>query len=105
MSPLTLCLGMSALLFVIGLATVLTRRHAIAVLIGIELMLTAANVNFVAFWRHGAAAAGGDGVVFALFSIAVAAAEAAVGFALILAVHRHRRTADLSAMEDPVEEE
>ena len=88
----------SALLFSIGLAGALTRRNAIIVLLGIELMLNAANINFIAFWHYGAATPRITGVMFAVFSIAVAAAEAAVGLAIILAAYRHSRTTDLDAM-------
>ncbi|MFM1770477.1 MAG: hypothetical protein RJA22_3006 [Verrucomicrobiota bacterium] len=95
MSPLHQYLLVSALLFAIGLAGALTRRHAILVLIGIELMLNAANLNFIAFWRYGPNPEALHGVMFALFSIAVAAAEAAVGLALIIAVYRHFRSADI----------
>ncbi len=82
----------SALLFALGLAAVLTRRNAIMILIGIELMLSAANLNFVAFWRFGANPEALTGVLFVLFSIAVAAAEAAVGLALIIMIYRHYRS-------------
>ncbi len=90
MSPLHLCLLLSSGLFCIGLAAALTRGNAILVLLGIELMLNAANLNFIAFWRFGGGPAA-TGVVFVLFSIAVAAAEAAVGLALVIAVYRHRK--------------
>lgn len=90
----------SALLFCIGLAGALSRRHAIVVLIGIELMLNAANLNFIAFWRYGPESAALTGVVFVLFSIGVAAAEAAVGLALIISVYRHFRTANLDRICD-----
>jgi NADH-quinone oxidoreductase subunit K len=93
LTPLHGCLLLSALLFAIGLAAALIRRHAIMVLIGIELMLNAANLNFIAFWRYGAHPQALTGIVFALFSIGVAAAEAAVGLALILALYRHHKTA------------
>jgi NADH-quinone oxidoreductase subunit K len=88
----------SALLFSIGLAGALTRRNAILVLIGIELMLNAANLNFIAFWRYGPAPEALTGVVFAIFSISIAAAEAAVGLAIIVAAYRHTRTTDLDQM-------
>jgi len=90
MSPLHLCLLLSAGLFCIGLAAALTRGNAILVLLGIELMLNAANLNFIAFWRFGGGPAA-TGVIFVLFSIAVAAAEAAIGLALVIAVYRHRK--------------
>jgi NADH:ubiquinone oxidoreductase subunit K len=83
------------MLFAVGLAGALTRRNAILVLVGIELMLNAANLNFVAFWRFGPHAGAVTGMVFVLFSIGAAAAEAAVGLALILAVYRHTKTTDL----------
>jgi len=92
MSPLQLCLLLSSLLFGVGLLGALARSNTILVLLGIELMLNAANLNFIAFWRYGPHPAAGTGVIFVLFAIAVAAAEAAVGFALVIAVHRHRRT-------------
>ncbi|MSU69823.1 MAG: NADH-quinone oxidoreductase subunit NuoK [Opitutaceae bacterium] len=90
MSTLHLCLLLSGGLFSIGLAAALSRSNAILVLLGIELMLNAANLNFVAFWRYGGGASA-TGVIFVLFSIAVAAAEAAVGFALVIAVYRHQK--------------
>lgn len=98
MTGLQACLLLSALLFAIGLAGALTRRNAILVLIGIELMLNAANINFIAFWHYGAAPAPITGVMFSIFSISVAAAEAAVGLAIILAAYRHSRTTDLDKM-------
>jgi NADH:ubiquinone oxidoreductase subunit K len=95
MSPLSHYILLSALLFSIGLAGALTRRNAILVLIGIELMLNAANLNFIAFWRYSANAETLHGVMFVIFSIAIAAAEAAVGLALIIAIYRHYRTTNL----------
>jgi NADH-quinone oxidoreductase subunit K len=90
---------LSALLFSIGLAGALTRRNAILVLIGIELMLNAANVNLIAFWRFGTNPEALTGVMFAIFSISVAAAEAAVGLAIILAVYRHNKTTNLNQID------
>ncbi|HWG16443.1 MAG TPA: NADH-quinone oxidoreductase subunit NuoK [Acidobacteriaceae bacterium] len=98
MNPLEGYVLLSSLLFAIGLAGALTRRNAILVLIGIELMLNAANLNFIAFWRYGPRPAALTGVMFSIFSIAVAAAEAAVGLALILAAYRHVRTTNLDRM-------
>jgi NADH:ubiquinone oxidoreductase subunit K len=98
MTGLQACLLLSALLFAIGLAGALTRRNAILVLIGIELMLNAANINFIAFWHYGLTPAPITGIMFAIFSIAVAAAEAAVGLAIILAAYRHSRSTDLDKM-------
>src|SRR6059058_6570041 len=94
-SPLTACLLVSALLFSVGLAGALTRRNAIMVLIGIELMLNAANLNFVAFWRYGPHPEALTGIFFVLFSIGVAAAEAAVGLALIISIYRHYRSVNV----------
>ena len=94
-TPLASYLLLSALLFAIGLAGALTRRNAIIVLIGIELMLNAANLNFIAFWRSGPNPQALAGVMFVIFSIGVAAAEAAVGLALIISVYRHYRTTNL----------
>lgn len=89
-SPLQLCLLFSSALFCVGLIGALSRSNAILVLLGIELMLNAANINFIAFWRFGSANSA-TGVVFVVFSIAVAAAEAAVGLALVIAVYRHQK--------------
>jgi len=99
MTPLAAYLLLSAMLFAIGLAGALTRRNAILVLVGIELMLNAANLNFIAFWRFGPNPEALTGVLFVLFAIAIAAAEAAVGLALILAVYRHYRTANLDQVD------
>ena len=82
----------SAVLFTIGVVGVLTRRNAIIVFMCVELMLNAVNLTFVAFARgYGVA-----GQVFVFFVMTVAAAEAAVGLAIIIALFRHRQTVDLS---------
>ena len=99
MNPLFAHLLLAVLLFGVGLTGALTRRNAILVLVGIELMLNAANLSFVAFWRYGPEPDRATGLMFALFSIAVAAAEASVGLALILALYRHRRTTCLGAAD------
>jgi NADH:ubiquinone oxidoreductase subunit K len=99
MTPLQGYLLISALLFATGLAGAVTRRNSIIVLLGIELMLNAANLNFIAFWRFGPNPEALTGVVFALFSIAVAAAEAAVGLALIISIYRHYKTTDLDQVD------
>lgn len=99
MTPLHGYLLVSALLFALGLAGAVIRRNSIIVLIGIELMLNAANLNFIAFWRFGPNPEALTGVLFALFSIAVAAAEAAVGLALIISIYRHYKTADLERVD------
>ena len=99
MPTLTLFLMISAALFCIGLLAALSRRHAIFILIGIEMMLAAANLNFVVFWRFGAQPQSPTGVMVAIFSIAIAAAEAAVGLALVIAVYRHYRTTNVSKLD------
>jgi NADH-quinone oxidoreductase subunit K len=99
MTPLLCYLLLSAMLFAIGLAGALARRNAIMVLIGIELMLNAANLNFIAFWRYGPNPEALTGMLFVVFSIAVAAAEAAVGLALIISIYRHYRTTNLDQID------
>jgi NADH-quinone oxidoreductase subunit K len=96
--PLTWYLVVAAGLFCIGLYGALARRNAVGVLMGIELMLNAVNVNLVAFWRYGAVALM-TGQLFAVFVITVAAAEAAVGLALIIAVYRQRRTVNVEEID------
>jgi NADH-quinone oxidoreductase subunit K len=91
MMPLSWLLGLSAALFCIGLFGVLSRKNAVAILLGVELMLNAVNINLVSFWRYG------DfnqmaGQVFAIIVFAVAAAEVAVGLALVISVYRQRNT-------------
>jgi NADH-quinone oxidoreductase subunit K len=98
-APLTHYLILSALLFCIGFAGAVGRRSAILVLIGIELMLNAANLNFIAFWRYGPHPEALTGVMFVLFSIAIAAAEAAVGLALVIATYRQRRTTRMDQLD------
>ena len=100
MTSLQICLLVSALLFAIGFAGAVTRRHAILALVGIELMLNAANLNFIAFWRYGAHPEALTGVMFVIFSIAIAAAEAAVGLALVIAIYRHYKTSNLDEVKD-----
>ena len=97
-TPLTNYLILAAMLFSIGLAGALARRNAILVLIGLELMLNAANLNFIAFWRFGPHPEKLTGLMFVLFSIAIAAAEAALGLALVIAIYRHRRTAQVDQL-------
>lgn len=99
MTSLQAYLLLSALLFAIGLAGALARRNAIIVLIGIELMLNAANLNFIAFWRFGPDPEALTGVMFAIFSIGIAAAEAAVGLALVISIYRHHKTTDLGQVD------
>jgi NADH-quinone oxidoreductase subunit K len=89
--PLSWYLVLSAALFSIGLFGVLARKNAIAILLGVELMLNAVNINLVAFWRY-LDPVQMAGQVFAIIVFAVAAAEVAVGLALIISVYRRRKT-------------
>jgi NADH-quinone oxidoreductase subunit K len=91
MIPLSWYLILSAALFSIGLFGVLARRNAIAILLGVELMLNAVNINLVAFWRY-LDPTRITGQVFAIIVFAVAAAEVAVGLALVISVYRNRKT-------------
>ena len=86
---------MGAVLFAIGLYVTLSKRNAVAVLMGIELMLNAVNLTFVGFSRFVESPRPLDGHVFAIFVITVAAAEAAVALALVVAVYRYRETIDV----------
>jgi NADH-quinone oxidoreductase subunit K len=98
--PLSWYLIVAAALFCIGLYGALSRRNAIAILIGVELMLNAVNLNLIAFWRYIEVARGSlAGQVFAIIVITVAAAEAAVGLALIIAVYRNRQTVDVEDLD------
>jgi NADH-quinone oxidoreductase subunit K len=89
--PLSYSLTLSALLFSIGVAGVLVRRNAIVLFMCVELMLNAVNLAFVALSPY----AGVQGQVFVFFVIAVAAAEAAVGLAIMIALFRHRESVDV----------
>ncbi len=89
-------LGLSALLLAMGLYGLLTSRNGIKILICIELMLNAANINLVAFAAHYQNALG---YIFAIFSIALAAAEAAVGLSLLIALFRLKRRIDVSLLQ------
>ena len=98
--PLSWYWIVAAALFCIGLYGALSRRNAIAILIGVELMLNAVNINLIAFWRYIEVARGSlAGQVFAIIVITVAAAEAAVGLALIIAVYRNRQTVDVEDLD------
>ena len=92
MVPLSWYLIFAALLFSIGLFGVLARRNAVAILLGIELMLNSVNINLAAFWRYGQDVTQMAGQVFAIIVFAVAAAEVAVGLALVISVYRRRNT-------------
>ncbi len=85
--PLSWWLTVSAVLFAIGVYGALSRRNAIGILMGVELILNAVNVNLVAFWRY-VAPTDVSGQIFAIMVIAIAAAEAAVGLAIVIAVYR-----------------
>jgi NADH-quinone oxidoreductase subunit K len=89
--PLYWWLIVAAALFCLGLYGVLSRRNGIGILLGIELMLNAVNINLVAFWRYVTPQAL-TGQIFAIFVIAIAAAEAAVGLAIFLSAYRRRDT-------------
>jgi len=98
MVPLVWYLLLAAALFCIGVYGALARRNAVAVLMGIELMLNAVNINMVAFWRY-TDVQQLTGQLFALFVITVAAAEAAVGLALIIAIYRQRNTVNVEELD------
>ena len=89
-------LVVGALLFAIGVYLALAKRNAIGILMGIELMLNAVNLTLVAFSRFIVSPRPIDGQVFAVFVITVAAAEAAVALALVVAIYRHRQTIDMN---------
>ena len=96
--PVSFFLVLSALLFSIGIYGVLARQHAVLVLLSIELMLNAVNINLVAFSAM-FQEAGLGGQVFALFVIAVAAAEVGVGLAIVILIYRNRQSVDLDELE------
>jgi NADH-quinone oxidoreductase subunit K len=101
MFPTDHFLYLGAVLFSVGLMVIITKRNAIMVLLGIELMLNASNINLVAFNRHHPATA--DGQMFALFVIVIAVCEAAVGLAIVLRVYQHYNTAvpdEVSELKD-----
>jgi NADH-quinone oxidoreductase subunit K len=90
-------LFVSALVFALGLYCVLTRRNAIGILMGVELVLNSANINYVAFARY--TSADYDGQIFAIFVIMLAAAEAAIGLAVVLGIYQTFQTIDVEATE------
>jgi NADH-quinone oxidoreductase subunit K len=98
MVPLTWYLIFAAALFSIGVFGALARRNAVGVLMGIELMLNAVNINLVAFWRY-TDVSRMTGQMFAIFVIAIAAAEAAVGLALLIAIYRQRNTVNVEELD------
>ena len=89
---------LSGILFALGLFTVVTRRNAIGILMGIELVLNSANINYVAFARYAGNTAS-DGQVFAIFVIMLAAAEAAIGLAIVLGIYQSFETIDVEATD------
>lgn len=93
---LTHFLVLSSVLFVLGLINIATRRNAIGVLLGVELILNAANINLVAFSRYGVG--GFEGHAFAVMVIALAAAETVVALAIVLAIFHHYRTVDVQSV-------
>ena len=94
---LTDYLIIGAVLFALGLFTVLTRRNAISILMGVELILNSANINYVAFSHFSSGNV--DGQIYAIFVIMLAAAEAAIGLAIVLAIFRIFHTIDVEAAE------
>lgn len=98
MIPVEHFMILAAVLFCIGLVIVITKRNAIVVLMGVELMLNAANINLVAFSRYDADLL--QGQLFSLFVIVVAAAEAAVALAIVLKVYSYYKTADLDKVNE-----
>lgn len=98
MIPLNWYLIVGAILFCLGVYGVLARRNAVGILMGVELMLNAVNINLVAFWRY-LQPTDVSGQVFALFVLVVAAAEAVAGLALILSVYRNRTSIDAESID------
>ncbi|MBN1221334.1 MAG: NADH-quinone oxidoreductase subunit NuoK [Anaerolineae bacterium] len=96
--PLSWWLTVAAVLFAIGVYGALARRNAIGILMGVELILNAVNVNLVAFWRY-VAPTDVAGQIFAIMVIAVAAAEAAVGLAIVIAVYRRHKSAVVEELD------
>ncbi|CAH0245858.1 MULTISPECIES: NADH-quinone oxidoreductase subunit NuoK [Peribacillus] len=96
--PLSAYLVLALVLFCIGLYGALTKRNAVIVLISIELMLNAANINLVAFSKLGVTPSI-TGQVFSLFTITIAAAEAAVGLAILMSLYRNRKTVNVDEMD------
>jgi NADH-quinone oxidoreductase subunit K len=94
--PLGAYLTLAALVFAIGLFGVLTRRNAVGILLGIELMLNAVNINLVAFARFRADLAG---LIFTLFTISITVAEVAVGLAIVIVLFRVRRTVEADHLD------
>ncbi len=98
MIPLWMYLAIAAGLFCIGTYGVLSRRNAVAVLMSVELMLNAVNINLIAFWRY-IQPANMAGQAFAAFVFVIAAAEASVGLAIIISVYRNRRSVSVEDVD------
>lgn len=96
--PISAYLSLALILFCIGLYGALTKRNTIIVLISIELMLNAVNINLVAFSKFGMMPSI-TGQIFAIFTISVAAVEAAIGIAIIMALYRNRKTVNIDKMD------
>ena len=86
-----------AALFALGMVTVVTRRNAVGILMGVELILNSANINYIAFSRFGSG--NYDGQIFSIFVIMLAAAEAAIGLAIVLGIFRKFETIDVEAVD------
>lgn len=96
--PASAFLALALILFCIGLYGALTKRNTVIVLISIELMLNAVNINLVTFSKFGMTPSI-DGQIFTLFAMAVAAAEAAVGLAILISLYRNRKTVNIDEMD------
>ncbi|MGX6445552.1 NADH-quinone oxidoreductase subunit NuoK [Neobacillus sp. K501] len=96
--PASAFLALALILFCIGLYGALTKKNTVIVLISIELMLNAVNINLVTFSKYGMSPSI-TGQIFALFTITVAAAEAAVGLAILIALYRNRKTVNIDEMD------
>ena len=95
---LTHYLVLSLIVFSLGMYCVLARRNAIGILMGVELILNSANINYLAFSFYGGSG-NYDGQIFAIFVIMLAAAEAVIGLAIVLAIYQNFRTIDVEAAE------
>ncbi|OCA82412.1 NADH-quinone oxidoreductase subunit K [Bacillus sp. FJAT-27225] len=96
--PASAFLALALILFCIGLYGALTKRNTVIVLISIELMLNAVNINLVTFSKYGVAPSI-DGQIFALFCMAIAAAEVAVGLAILISLYRNKKTVNVDEMD------
>ncbi|MCG8340493.1 MAG: NADH-quinone oxidoreductase subunit NuoK [Cytophagales bacterium] len=102
MDPVTYLLSISAFLFCVGLAIVITKKNAILLLIGIELMLNAANLNFIVFSSYDVDAV--QGQLFVLFILVVTVCEVAIGLAIILKIYQYYQTIDIDRIKRLKEE-